>query len=48
MTARTAVKAAKRVPFAIRALLVYLAAITIFGKGPTYLGYPPIYWVKSS
>ena len=44
VTARTAVKAAKRVPFAIRALLVYLAAITIFGKGPTYLGYPPIYW----
>ena len=44
MTARRAVKAANRVPFAIRALLVYLAAITIFGKGPTYLGYPPIYW----
>lgn len=22
----------------------YLAAITIFGKGPTYLGIPPIYW----
>lgn len=25
-------------------LLIYLAAITIIGKGPTYLGYPPLYW----
>ena len=35
---------ARRVPFAVWALLAYLAAITIFGKGPTYLGYPPLYW----
>ena len=34
----------RRVPFAVWALLAYLAAITIFGKGPTYLGYPPLYW----
>jgi hypothetical protein len=33
-----------RVPFAVRALLVYLGAITIFGKGPTYLGIPPLFW----
>ena len=32
------------VPFAVWALLAYLAGITIFGKGPTYLGYPPVYW----
>jgi hypothetical protein len=25
-------------------LLVYLGAITIIGKGPTYLGVPPLYW----
>ncbi len=25
-------------------LLVYLASITIIGKGPTYLGVPPLYW----
>ena len=25
-------------------LVIYLAAITIIGKGPTYLGYPPLYW----
>ena len=31
-------------PFAVWALLAYLASITIFGKGPTYLGYPPVYW----
>jgi hypothetical protein len=33
-----------RLSFPVSALLVYLAAITIFGKGPTYLGVPPIYW----
>src|SRR3954452_21778351 len=33
-----------RFPFAVRMLLVYLGAITIIGKGPTYLGVPPIYW----
>lgn len=31
-------------PFAIKMLLVYLGAITIIGKGPTYLGIPPLYW----
>ncbi|GEM_PF-1232547 len=25
-------------------LVIYLAAITIIGKGPTYLGFPPLYW----
>src|SRR5215471_8895762 len=25
-------------------LVIYLGAITIFGKGPTYLGIPPLYW----
>ena len=25
-------------------LVIYLAAITIIGKGPTYLGLPPFYW----
>src|SRR5581483_8904407 len=25
-------------------LVIYLAAITIIGKGPTYLGIPPLYW----
>jgi len=35
---------AKRLPLAVKVLLAYLGAITIFGKGPTYLGYPPIYW----
>ncbi len=30
--------------FPIRMLLFYLAAITIIGKGPTYLGVPPLFW----
>ena len=25
-------------------LLAYLAGVTIIGKGPTYLGYPPFFW----
>jgi len=33
-----------RVPLAVYAMLAYLAAITIFGKGPTYLPHPPVYW----
>jgi hypothetical protein len=39
-TARPAVRLAWPIGF----LLSYLAAITIFGKGPTYIGYPPIFW----
>ncbi len=35
---------AARFPWWVKFLLAYLAAITIFGKGPTYLGYPPLYW----
>lgn len=31
-------------PLAASAVLVYLAAITIFGKGPTYLPFPPVFW----
>lgn len=34
----------QRLPWWVRFLLAYLAAITILGKGPTYLGYPPFYW----
>lgn len=33
-----------RIPAPILLLLVYLASITIIGKGPTYLGVPPLYW----
>ena len=46
-TSRTVKRRNKKVgavPFAIWVLLAYLASITIFGKGPTYLGYPPVYW----
>ena len=25
-------------------MVAYLGAITVFGKGPTYLGYPPFFW----
>jgi len=31
-------------PWYVKLLLAYLAAITIIGKGPTYLGVPPLYW----
>ncbi len=31
-------------PWPVWLLLAYLAGITIVGKGPTYLGYPPVYW----
>jgi O-Antigen ligase len=33
-----------KLPVPVWLLLVYLAAIIIFGKGPTYLGIGPIYW----
>lgn len=35
---------ATRLPWIAYLLIAYLGAITIFGKGPTYLGYPPLYW----
>ena len=41
---RRSLPGGRRLPFTVWALLAYLAAITIFGKGPTYLGYPPVYW----
>src|SRR5580658_3712743 len=44
---RTAAEApgrAVRLPWYVKMLLTYLAAITIIGKGPTYLGVPPLYW----
>ena len=43
-TGLRAVSTAGLMAWPVRLLLVYLAAITIFGKGPTYIGYPPIYW----
>ena len=33
-----------RLAWYIKLLLTYLAAITIVGKGPTYIGVPPVYW----
>ncbi len=39
-----AVRPASRFVWPVGFLLSYLAAITIFGKGPTYIGYPPVYW----
>jgi hypothetical protein len=32
-----------RLPFAVWFLLLYLAGITIIGKGPTYIGVPPVF-----
>jgi O-antigen ligase/polysaccharide polymerase Wzy-like membrane protein len=40
----TVPEAKAKIPLAVWCLVAYLAAITIFGKGPTYLGYPPLYW----
>ena len=34
----------RRLPWWVRMLLAYLAAITIVGKGPTYIGVPPFFW----
>jgi hypothetical protein len=36
--------AMRRLPWYVLFLLSYLAAITIIGKGPTYIGIPPLYW----
>lgn len=33
-----------RIPLMIWAFLIYLGAITVFGKGPTYLFVPPFIW----
>lgn len=35
-------------PWYVKFLLAYLAAITIIGKGPTYLGVPPLYWGEAT
>src|SRR5580658_5621969 len=48
---RTAAEApgrAVRLPWYVKMLLTYLAAITIIGKGPTYLGVPPLYWGEAT
>jgi hypothetical protein len=37
-----------RLPWYVKLLLAYLAAITIIGKGPTYLGVPPLYWGEAT
>lgn len=39
-----AVQTRVRIPFPVGLLLFYLAAITVIGKGPTYIGVPPLYW----
>src|SRR3954464_7020451 len=41
---RAPVAAVLKTPFAVKLFLVYLAAITIIGKGPTYIGIHPVYW----
>lgn len=33
-------------PLSILLLLVFLAGVTIVGKGPTYIGYPPIFFAE--
>jgi O-Antigen ligase len=33
-----------RLPWWVKLLLAYLAGVTIIGKGPTYLGVPPLFW----
>lgn len=33
-----------RVPIGLWPLIAYLTAITVIGKGPTYLGFPPLFW----
>jgi hypothetical protein len=38
------VRRSDRLPLPLKLLLVYLAGVLIFGKGPTYLGVPPLYW----
>ena len=40
----TSVRRRVRLPWPIWLVVAYLGAITIFGKGPTYLGYPPLFW----
>jgi hypothetical protein len=35
------------VPWLLWPLLVYLGAVLIIGKGPTYLGYAPFYWSEA-
>jgi hypothetical protein len=44
LRAKPAVLPKVAVPWLLWPLLVYLAAVLIIGKGPTYLGYPPFYW----
>src|SRR5436305_13404402 len=34
----------RALPWVVRLVLLYIVTITIFGKGPTYLLLPPIYW----
>ena len=37
-------KSVRPLPWPVLLLLAYVAGITIIGKGPTYLGYPPLFW----
>lgn len=36
--------AAVSLPWVVRMVVLYLGSITILGKGPTYLIYPPLFW----
>lgn len=33
-------------PWAVKFFLAFLGMVTVFGKGPTYLGVPPLYWAE--
>jgi hypothetical protein len=44
LRARPGVLPRVAMPWLLWPLLVYLAAVLIIGKGPTYFGYPPFYW----
>lgn len=41
-------RAPARLPWYVIFLLAYLAAILVFGKGPTYFGVPPLYWGEAA
>ena len=44
----TPVRADARLPWPVWILCAFLFLVTVFGKGPTYLGIPPLFmWVMN-
>lgn len=44
--APAAVARVRSLPLVVKFFMAFLCMVTVFGKGPTYLGVPPIFWAE--